>query len=31
MGHIVQTSLDMVQERVRRVRKQIETTYEDDI
>ncbi|MEX0321745.1 MAG: hypothetical protein AB3N63_06265 [Puniceicoccaceae bacterium] len=31
MGHIVQTSLDMVQERVRRVRKQIETTVEDDI
>jgi hypothetical protein len=31
MGHIVQTSLDMIEAKVRKVRKQLETTHEDDI
>jgi hypothetical protein len=31
MGQIVQTSLDLIEERVRRHRKQVQTTYEDDI
>ena len=31
MGHIVQTSLDLIEDRVMRHRKQMETTFEDDI
>jgi hypothetical protein len=31
MGHLVQTSLDLIEERVIRYRKQVETAFEDDI
>ena len=31
MGHLVQTSLDQIEQRVMRHRKQVETTFEDDI
>lgn len=31
MGHLVQTSLDLIEERVHRYKKQVETTFEDDI
>lgn len=31
MGHLVQTSLDLIEERVLRYRKQVETAFEDDI